>query len=58
MHETASETKNIIMTDLRMGLEPFYVFQFDVAEQSRPELKEIPPLQLEPSRNFKGLNSI
>lgn len=58
LHETSSETKNIRMTDLRMGVEPFYVFQFDVAEQSRLKLKEIPPLQLEPSRNFKGLSSI
>lgn len=37
----------LILSDLRMGLEPDYIFNFVVAEQNRGKWREIPPQQLE-----------
>ena len=44
----------LVVSDLRMGLEPDYIFNFVVAEQSRGKWKEIPPKQLQWPWNAAG----
>jgi inner membrane protein len=36
----------LIVSDLRMGFEPDYIFNFAVAERASPQWREIPPQQL------------
>lgn len=45
----------IVMTDLRMGLEPEYVFSFKVGEVSNPHARPVPPERLPAIRNFGRL---
>jgi inner membrane protein len=45
----------VVMTDLRMGLEPEYVFNFKVGEVSNPHSRPAPPEMLPAIRNFGRL---
>ncbi len=45
----------VVMTDLRMGLEPEYVFSFKVGEVSNPHARPAPPEMLPAIRNFGRL---
>ena len=45
----------VVMTDLRMGLEPEYVFSFKVGEISNPHARPAPPEMLPAIRNFGRL---
>lgn len=44
----------VVMTDLRMGAEPSYVFSFVVGKTASPPIA-LPPQQLEPNRDFSLL---
>lgn len=46
--------ETLIVSDLRMGLEPDYIFNFVVAEQNRGKWREIPPWQLQWPWNAAG----
>jgi inner membrane protein len=43
---------DIVISDLRMGVEPDYVFQFKVGELSNPHAKPLPPRRIPVSRDF------
>ena len=47
---------DIVVTDLRMGFEPEYVFSFRVGEMSNPHPRPAPVVQLPGIRNFERLN--
>ncbi len=46
---------DIVITDLRMGLEPFYVFQFKADKAGSPYAKEIKPHRLRGQRGWEQL---
>ncbi|MDJ0807468.1 MAG: metal-dependent hydrolase [Gammaproteobacteria bacterium] len=47
---------DIVLTDLRMGLEPDYVFSFKVGEMHNPHPKPVTPERVETVRNLQRLN--
>lgn len=49
---------DIVISDLRMGVEPDYVFQFKVGEISNPHAKPVPPQQIPVNRNLDILRPI
>lgn len=49
------EGKNIIMTDLRMGLEPRYVFRFIVGRAANPHARPVHPRRAETVRDWDRL---
>lgn len=48
---------DIVITDLRMGLEPFYLFWFAVGEIGNPHAKPIKPVQVRREWNLAPLAS-
>ena len=54
-YAAASIDSDIIITDLRMGFEPEYVFRFRVGEMSNPHLQPAPVEQLPVIRDFERL---
>ena len=46
---------DIVFSDLRMGVEPNYVFRFKIAELSNPHAKPVVPEQLAPVRDYGRL---
>lgn len=46
--------KGIVLSDLRMGMTPHYVFRFVVAARQGSEIVDIPPRRLEPVRGAPG----
>jgi inner membrane protein len=46
------------MTDLRMGIEPYYVFRFKVGEVGNPHIKPTPSEQLPGLRDLERLRSL
>lgn len=48
----------IVMSDLRMGLEPEYVFRFKVAERDNPHSRPVPAVQLPTVRQWERLPRI
>ncbi|MBT8434164.1 MAG: metal-dependent hydrolase [Gammaproteobacteria bacterium] len=50
--------KYIVISDLRMGLEPDYVFRFKVAEISNPHARPVVPLTVPNSRDMGRLKLI
>ena len=48
----------IIIRDLRMGVEPNYVFQFQVAELANPHAMPVNPRQIETAQDFSQLKVI
>jgi inner membrane protein len=49
---------DIVISDLRMGVEPNYAFQFKVGEISNPHAKPAPPQQIPAIRDFGMLRPI
>jgi inner membrane protein len=49
---------DIVVTDLRMGVEPDYVFSFKVARMSNPHAQPVVPERLETKRDLQRLNSL
>jgi inner membrane protein len=47
---------NVIITDLRMGSEPDYVFRFKVGEMHNPHPKAVPVARQPGNRNFGRLS--
>ena len=54
-YAVSSVNGDIIMTDLRMGFEPEYVFRFKVGEIANPHPHAVPVEQVEGIRNFERL---
>jgi len=54
-YAVSSVDGDIIMTDLRMGFEPEYVFRFKVGEIANPHPHAVPVEQVEGIRNFERL---
>jgi inner membrane protein len=48
--------RGIVMTDLRMGVEPDYVFRFKVAELGNPHARPLPAEQLPGIRRYERLS--
>jgi inner membrane protein len=46
---------DIVISDLRMGIEPNYVFSFKVGEFGNPHAVPTPPEQLQATRDFSQL---
>jgi inner membrane protein len=46
---------DIVISDLRMGVEPNYAFQFKVGELSNPHAKPVPPQQITSIRDLSIL---
>ena len=40
----------VVLTDLRMGMEPFYVFSFRVGRRASPQIVPVVPQQVPPER--------
>ena len=55
-YAASMQQNDIVITDLRMGLEPDYVFSFKVAEMSNPHPHPVLPERVENERNFERLN--
>jgi inner membrane protein len=49
---------DIVISDLRMGLEPSYVFQFKVGEISNPHPKPVTAEQIRPQRDLSLLRDV
>ncbi len=54
-YAVSSDQRDIVITDLRMGLEPDYVFRFKVGEMSNPHAISSPDEQLPGIRNYERL---
>lgn len=50
--------KDIIIADLRMGLEPDYVFQFKVAKLANPHARPVPNQRYEVARGWRRLGPL
>ena len=55
-YAASSHQGDIIITDLRMGLEPEYVFRFKVGEVANPHPHPVPVLRIPSVRNFERLH--
>jgi inner membrane protein len=47
-----------VISDLRMGYEPDYVFSFAVAELDNPHARPVAPVHLTPNRDWRLLEKI
>ena len=54
-YSVGREGDAVVMTDLRMGLEPGYVFRFKVGEIGNPHARPLPAEQLASVRQFERL---
>jgi len=50
--------RSVVINDLRMGLEPEYVFRFKVGRTGNPHSTPVPNEQLPPIRNFGRLGAV
>ncbi|MEM7207234.1 MAG: metal-dependent hydrolase [Pseudomonadota bacterium] len=57
-YSVRKEDDDLIISDLRMGAEPNYVFRFVVAEFDDTGLSSVEPQQLEPVRDWELLSKI
>ena len=57
-YAASMQQNDIVITDLRMGLEPDYVFSFKVAEMSNPHPHPVLPVRVENERNLARLSWI
>ena len=57
-YSVSERSGDIVISDLRMGSEPYYVFQFKVAEIANPHPRPVKPEQLEVVRDLNLLRSI
>lgn len=57
-YSVRNESELVVISDLRMGAEPNYAFQFAVAEIDEPQVNAIEVIQLTPERDFSILNKI
>jgi inner membrane protein len=57
-HAVKRMGKDIIITDLRMGSEPFYVFQFKIAEAGNPHSKPVKSERIRTRRGWEQLQYI
>lgn len=54
-YAAALDGRDIVITDLRMGMEPDYVFQFKVGELANPHVRPAPVERIVASRNYARL---
>ena len=52
------QDENVILSDLRMGYEPDYVFSFVVGQAGNPHIKPVPAERIRPNRDLSRLNSV
>ena len=52
------EGQDVVMSDLRMGVEPSYVFRFKVGEQANPHVREVPVERLIEARDYSLLDGL
>lgn len=57
-YSVSERSGDIVISDLRMGSEPFYVFQFKVGEVSNPHPRPVKPEQLEVVRDYSLLRAV
>lgn len=49
-YRAREDEQGVVFTDLRMGMEPFYVFSFRVGRRASPQVVPVPPQQVPPER--------
>ena len=49
---------SVVISDLRMGAEPNYVFSFIVAESGNPHLGPVPAQRLRTNRDLRSLKNV
>ena len=49
-YRVREDEQGIVLTDLRMGQEPFYVFSFRVGRRASPQIVPVFPQQVPPER--------
>ena len=47
-YRVREDAEGVTLTDLRMGMEPFYVFTFRVGERASPRIVPVLPQQIPP----------
>lgn len=52
-HSVRLQGDDLILTDLRMGMEPSYAFSFRIAEAGNPHLRPVLPERIETRRGFR-----
>ena len=57
-YSVRQDEQNLIISDLRMGVEPNYVFRFVVAQMNQNEFVEVDPIKVSPERDFSILKSV
>jgi len=57
-YKVSEQDQQVVIADLRMGLEPSFVFQFAVAELTPEGVKSIPAIQLQPQRDLSVLDKV
>jgi inner membrane protein len=58
LYSVSQRGDDVVMTDLRMGLEPDYVFRFKVAEIGNPHPRPVPDQRIEAIRDLSRLKWI
>lgn len=57
-YAVAREGQDVVMTDLRMGIEPYYVFRFKVGEIGNPHAEAAPSERLPSLRDTERLRAL
>lgn len=57
-YKVSEQSGQVVISDLRMGLEPDYVFAFVVAEMANPHPQVIATQRLEPARSWERVPTI
>ena len=57
-YSVRKEGNQVVISDLRMGYEPDYVFSFSVAELDNPHTRPVDPVQLPTNRDWRLLEKI
>ena len=57
-YSVARERTAVVITDLRMGVEPDYTFRFSVGEIGNPHARPLPPEQLAPVRDWQRTRNV
>ena len=57
-YSVAERQGDIVISDLRMGLEPYYVFQFKIGEVSNPHPRPVAPERVAAVRDMSLLSSV
>jgi inner membrane protein len=55
IYSVTLQRRDIVISDLRMGVEPHYVFRFKVGEIGNPHAEPVVPVMLTPVRDFNRL---